>query len=123
MRDRINRRDFVISAATLAGGVALGCTDTNDPDPELPSLDHIIVVTMENRSFDHLLGWVPGANGRPAGLSYRDLNGVAHSPQHLTRFDSCGLADPNHSFQGGRQEYNNGALDGWLKADGNDLYA
>jgi len=127
---RISRRDFVARMAIATGAGLLGCSNSSEPDPdpdpivtEPGTLDHIIVVTMENRSFDHLLGWVPGANGRPAGLSYRDLNGVAHSPQHLTRFDSCGLADPNHSFQGGRQEYNNGALDGWLKADGNDLYA
>jgi len=24
---------------------------------------------MENRSFDHFLGWVPGADGKQAGLS------------------------------------------------------
>ena len=24
-----------------------------------------IVILMENRSFDHFLGWLPGADGRP----------------------------------------------------------
>jgi phospholipase C len=124
---RITRRDFVAQMAAAGVGL-LGCSDPSDPDgdpivPEPGTLEHVIVVTMENRSFDHLLGWVPGVNGRPAGLSYKDRNGVSRSPQHLTRFDSCGLADPIHSFESGRQEYNNGALDGWLTAGSNDLYA
>jgi phospholipase C len=32
---------------------------------------------MENRSFDHVLGWLPGADGRQGGLSYVDKDGVA----------------------------------------------
>jgi len=83
----------------------------------------VIVVTMENRSFDHLLGWVPGAEGRPSNLSYRDRDGVARAPFRLASPDGCGFGDPNHSYQGGRQEWNNGACDGWLIADGNDLHA
>ncbi|HEX2722715.1 MAG TPA: alkaline phosphatase family protein [Gemmatimonadaceae bacterium] len=96
------------------------------PPPPLPpsgTLDHIIVVTMENRSFDHLLGWVPGADGKQAGLSYLDTSGVPRSTHHLTEFESCTFADPNHSFSGGRQNYNNGGCDGWLRTDGNDIYA
>ena len=117
----MNRRDFVARAAVLAGGAALGCRSTDDPpDPE--SLDHIIVVTMENRSFDHLLGWVPGADGRQAGLTYTDSDGVAHLTSHYTDTSSCAFNDPNHSYEGARQEYNNGACDGWLRTDGNDLY-
>lgn len=125
MRDRINRRDFIISATALAGGAALGCKHTDDPGPisEVASLDHIIVVTMENRSFDHLLGWAPGADGRQAGLSYSDNEGVANPTHHLTITSSCAFTSPNHSFDGGRQEYNNGACDGWLQTPGNDLYS
>ena len=38
-------------------------------------LHHVVLVTMENRSFDHFLGWVPGADGEQAGLTYRDAAG------------------------------------------------
>ena len=31
---------------------------------------------MENRSFDHFLGWLPGADGKQAGLTYLDATGV-----------------------------------------------
>jgi phospholipase C len=85
-------------------------------------LDHIIVVTMENRSFDHFLGWLPGADGKQAGLTFLDRAGIAQSTHHLTDFQGCGFADPSHSFAGGRVDYNNGACDGWLRAENNDLY-
>jgi len=78
---------------------------------------------MENRSFDHLLGWLPGADGKQAGLSFLDKNEVSQSTHHLTSLNGCGQADPNHSFEGGHVQFNNGACDGWLKADGSDLSA
>ena len=34
---------------------------------------------MENRSFDHFLGWVPGAAGRQQGLTYLDDAGQPHT--------------------------------------------
>ena len=122
---RINRRDFVSHAAALTGAVALGCRESMrpEPDPDPPSIDHIIVVTMENRSFDHLFGWLPGADGRTSGLTYPDANGVMHSTWHHNSFDSFAFGSPGHSFEAGRINYNNGALDGWLKVPGNDLYA
>ena len=86
-------------------------------------LEHVIVVTMENRSFDHLLGWLPGADGRQAGLTYTDRAGTPHQTHHLTDFQGCGFADPDHSFDGGRAEYNSGACDGWLRTGANDLFA
>jgi phospholipase C len=27
-------------------------------------VEHVVVLMMENRSFDHFLGWLPGADGR-----------------------------------------------------------
>jgi phospholipase C len=31
---------------------------------------HVVVVMMENRSFDHFLAWHPTADGMQEGLSY-----------------------------------------------------
>src|SRR3546814_20962683 len=50
-------------------------------NPADSGLEHIVVVTMENRSFDHMLGWVPGANGRPAGLRFPARDGVMQATQ------------------------------------------
>ncbi|MDQ1400157.1 MAG: phospholipase, partial [Acidimicrobiaceae bacterium] len=34
------------------------------PPPAQAGFDHVVVLAMENRSFDHMLGWLPGAEGR-----------------------------------------------------------
>jgi len=79
---------------------------------------------MENRSFDHFLGWLPGANGRQAGLTYTDSAGVAHPTYPLAPdYQGCGHPDPDHSYAGARVEYDNGACDGWLRAGTNDIYS
>src|SRR4051794_5698751 len=108
-----------------AGAAAWGCSDVAGslPVPGKSGLEHVIVVMMENRSFDHLLGWVPGADGRQAGQSYADTGGASHPTHHLADFQGCGYGDPSHSYDGARMEYNRGACDGWLRASGNDIYA
>ena len=93
------------------------------PAPHRSGIEHVVVVMMENRSFDHFLGWLPGADGRQAGLSYVDRYGVRHRTHHLTAYDSCGFHDPDHSYEGGRIELNGGKCDGWLRAGENDLLA
>jgi phospholipase C len=39
---------------------------------------------MESRSFDHFLGWLPGAHGKQAGLTYLDSQGESHPASRLT---------------------------------------
>jgi phospholipase C len=93
-------------------------------DPAASGIDHVVVVMMENRSFDHLLGWLDGADGRQAGLRYPDRNGQLQKTQPLAPdFQGCAHPDPDHSFDGGRVEYDGGACDGWLRAGMNDSYA
>ncbi|MDQ3811725.1 MAG: alkaline phosphatase family protein [Chloroflexota bacterium] len=93
-------------------------------DPNTSGIEHVVVVMMENRSFDHFLGWVSGADGRQDGLTYYDRAGVPHSTYALAPdFQGCGHPDPDHSYQGGRVEFNGGACDGWLRAGNNDDYA
>jgi phospholipase C len=82
------------------------------------------LVMMENRSFDHFLGWLPGADGKQAGLMYTDAAGAAHPTWPLAPdFQGCAYHDPDHSYEGARVEWNNGACDGWLRAGKNDLYS
>src|SRR5437899_12952556 len=92
MSTPISRRRFLTSAATVAGAVALGCRDSwidapslaavagkPLPEPASSGIEHVVVFMMENRSFDHLLGWLPGADGRQAGLAYVDAASVPHA--------------------------------------------
>jgi phospholipase C len=78
---------------------------------------------MENRSFDHFLGWMPAADGRQAGLTFLDASGTPHNSARLTDFQNCSFGDPDHSYTGGRKEYNNGACDGWRIANAADDFS
>lgn len=127
----VNRREFLRRVAGAASGAALtaALTETSPiaaqtlPSPSTSQIDHIVVVMMENRSFDHLLGWLPGANGRQAGLSYLDSSGEAHPTSQLTTFVGCSHPDPDHSYAGGRSEYDDGKMDGWLRTTTNDTFS
>ena len=130
MSYRISRRRFIQTTASAAGVVALSGTDSlraqrpSLPRPQQSGIDHIVVVMMENRSFDHMLGWVPGADGRQAGLVYTDAAGVEHPTYALAPdYQGCGHPDPDHSYEGGRVQFNDGACDGWLRSGANDTYA
>jgi phospholipase C len=121
---------FLGGFAAVTGMVALGGAGllraqglTNLPDPNLSGVEHIVVVMMENRSLDHFLGWMPNIDGRQAGLKYLDANARPHSTYHLRDFQGCSHPDPEHSYAGGRVEYDNGGCDGWLRAGSNDTFA
>ena len=50
------------------------------PPRAISPIDTFVVLMMENRSFDHYLGWLPGADGRQAGLTYADKTGRRTPP-------------------------------------------
>jgi phospholipase C len=125
----IRRRTILTGAAGIAGGSVLtsvqaqAATSSTLPDPATSGIDHIVVVMMENRSFDHYLGWLPGADGKQSGLSYVDRDGVRHATHHLTDYQGLDHPDPDHSYEGGRVQYNGGRCDGWLRSGSNDEFA
>jgi phospholipase C len=87
-------------------------------------IQHVVVVMMENRSFDHYLGWLPNAEGEQAGLTYTDSAGMAFPTMPLAPdFQGCGHPDPDHSWEGGRTQYDGGRMDGFLRSGMNDVYS
>lgn len=133
----LSRREFLAGLAATTGALALGgCGDDDSgntgsssqvsalpADPALSGIEHVVVVMMENRSFDHMLGWVPGADGRQAGLAYVDKQGNMQSTHALAPdYQNCHFRDPDHSYAGGRLQLNNGAVDGWLRARTDDVF-
>src|SRR3954449_11160139 len=125
----LSRRGFLAGAA--ATGVLAACSSDKAasskpstassappaglPDPSNAPFDTVVVLMMENRSFDHLLGWLPGANGKQAGLTYPDLTGAPAPTFDLgDKVQSCGLMDPAHDFQSVAKQFNGGKCDGWL---------
>jgi phospholipase C len=94
------------------------------PSPRNLPIDTFVVLMMENRSFDHYLGWLPNADGRQAGLTYVDGAGQAHQTARLAPdFQGCDHPDPDHSWEGGRAQVNNGAMDGFLRSGENDVFS
>jgi phospholipase C len=128
----LTRRQLLIGSAATAAGAAVGravaapktsrlVTPTTLPSPNDSGIDHIVVVVMENRSFDHYLGWMAtepkfgAVEGKQAGLSYVDSNGATQSTYRLAVRQGCGMDDPDHSYSGGRVQFNGGACDGFAK--------
>lgn len=128
----VNRRDFLrraasVSAAALTAAIPEAKPQVKPagailPAPDASGIEHVVIVMMENRSFDHLLGWMPNANGRQAGLSYPDNNGVLHPTYRLNYYVGCSHPDPDHSYAGGRSEVNGGQMNGWLRTGTNDIF-
>jgi phospholipase C len=123
----LSRRRFL--QATVAATVASGCRSARSPARRAaagtttstsatsrePPFDTVVVVMLENRSFDHLLGWLPGADGRQGGLSYPDRTGRLHPTHDLgADFTGCGNTGPDHSWPGGQIQLHGGKNDGWL---------
>ncbi|HEY8739723.1 MAG TPA: alkaline phosphatase family protein [Candidatus Dormibacteraeota bacterium] len=118
----IPRRTFLKAAGAVAG---LAVTEPwravhSLAAPRLAqgttAFDHVVVLMMENRSWDHFMGWLPGANGVQAGLQYTDTAGTTYPTYPLAPdFQGCGYADPDHSWEGGVKQLNGGRVDGFLK--------
>jgi hypothetical protein len=126
---KFTRRSVLALAASLAalglGFKSKAATPPRGADPQsgspLPApaaapFDTVVVLMMENRSFDHVLGWLPGANGRQGGLSYLDKDGVAHETWPLgPDFQGCAYEDPDHTWAGIAVQYADGRCDGFLQ--------
>jgi phospholipase C len=123
----VTRRAFLKTASRAAAGLSFGMAFSGAAKPvpmaNKTGIQHIVLVMMENRSFDHFLGWLPGAAGQQSGLSYPDKSGASHPTFALAPdYQGCGYADPDHTYQGARIQYDNGACDGWLRAGTDDLF-
>jgi len=74
------------------------------PPAGLDNLKHIVVLMMENRSFDHMLGGLmkkyPKINGLTGNESNPDVNGTIAKVQPNAQFQSQLDPDPDHHFPG-----------------------
>ncbi len=121
----LTRRRFLqISAAST--GLAITGTDllsqavANASSKIRPQgsqgISHIVILMMENRSFDHFLGWVPGADGRHDLTFVSAVDGNTYPNYPLAPdFQGCGYSDPDHSWEGWLVEYNYGTMNGFLQ--------
>ena len=153
----MDRRDFLRTtgavgvAAALGGAALLGggheasasARSILDEAPVDSPIDTIVVLMMENRSFDHIFGWLGAddayleAGRRRFGdgfrvdgrldLEYRDRAGKHVPVQHLPTnpdetnpWRGCGHRVPGHSWFNGRRQRAHGFL---AEGTGNDEFA
>ena len=78
-------------------------------------IEHVVVLMMENRSFDHFLGWLPGADGRH-DMVFTAADGNVYPNYPLAPdFQGCGYSDPDHSWEGFLVQHDYGRMDGFLQ--------
>src|ERR1700687_1401279 len=81
----------------------------------LDNLKHIVVLMMENRSFDHMLGALkaknPLINGLTGNETNPDTNGNPVKVQPMADFQDQLNKDPDHHFPGTDLQIFGGATD------------
>src|SRR5262245_31613072 len=142
--EAVRRREFLGRTAALAGAAGLAAAlpaetligeaarqqtrASQMPSPRNMPIDTFVVLMMENRSFDHYFGWREDVDGKQAGLQYPDATGQLVSTHHLgSNYQGCAFRDPDHSWDGGRHQYNAGKMDGFVQGNaagtGSDSFA
>src|SRR5262245_31608422 len=90
-------------------------------EPSMRQIEHLIVLMMENRSFDQYLGALtlqgrPDINGIPTPPPTNPtIRGKAVAPVVLDGI-APGYPDPPHESSVMRTDWNNGALDGFVRS-------
>jgi len=140
---RVSRRQVLTGAAAIAAGLAArpffkggAAKAASLPGPVTPGLGlpdraawnarkpikHVIVLCQENRSFDHYFGkfaaqlGADGFDSVPGGLQYFTQSGTKSlAPFHL---DSFCDDDPGHGWNISHEKFADGAMNGFLKAEG-----
>jgi phospholipase C len=103
------------------GALAIETQGASLPNGETIPIDTIVVVMMENRSFDHFLqdlpqeGWTD-IDVAPSGATNPGIDGTPVPFTHGTGTQLC-FADTNHTWDGTHQEINNGAMNGFAVAN------
>jgi phospholipase C len=136
-----SRRKLIGGSAAIAGGAALAAylpasvlkaMDAGAATPFDPSqVKHIVYLMMENRSFDHYFGAMPGVAGfsDPKATTLPNGNTVFQQPDpdnplgylepfHLdtTKNGSAAVPSLSHAWQVQHASLNGGANDGWIRA-------
>ena len=134
----ISRRDLLKYGALLGGSeyaaaLLSGCgvlTSKNSPSPSsacagVNSIDHVVILIQENRSFDHYFGSYPGVRGfndKSAAFQQPYPGNTSTAPKgvllpfHLdsTKLNAACTHDITHDWIPQHQSWNNGAMNGFI---------
>ncbi|MCS6915976.1 MAG: alkaline phosphatase family protein [Myxococcales bacterium] len=144
----ITRRTALQQMSLGLGALALGCglppsasdapgpggPEPSGPEPRdepeptlsprelLASIDTLVVVMMENRSFDHYLGMLRHDRAYPAAARVDGLRGDETNPDpsgqpvRIFRLDTFRAKDPPHGWDACHAQWNEGRNDGFVRA-------
>jgi phospholipase C len=134
----LRRRDFLRRTAYAAGAAGAAATplgalmadaarsqalSSGLPRPRNMPIDHFVVLMMENRSFDHYFGWRSDVDGVQARTYLDPDNGNAPVATHhastmgTAQWQGCGHPDPDHSWEGGRDQLGSSRTDPTVEPD------
>ncbi|TJZ76673.1 phospholipase C, phosphocholine-specific [Rhodococcus oryzae] len=140
-RKSLSRRRFLTAGAGAAAAVA--ATSMLPPSLQralatpvrpggLESVEHVVLIMQENRSFDHYYGMLRGVRGfgDPNSLRLRTGGSVFEQPgpngpvlpfpirdsAAAQRMDTQNVTGLDHSWEGGHQALADGWHDGWIAA-------
>ncbi|MGW4480654.1 phosphocholine-specific phospholipase C [Rhodococcus triatomae] len=137
----LSRRQFLAAGSGVAAAVAAGsllppslqrALATPARPGGLDSVEHVVLVMQENRSFDHYYGTLRGVRGfgDPSALRLRNGASVFEQPgptggvlpfpirdsAAAQRMDTQNVTGLDHSWEGGHQALADGWHDGWIAA-------
>ena len=90
-------------------------TDGSTFDTRWP-IKHVVFIIKENRTFDHLFGRFPGADGARQGMDGDELRPLTRPPDRLPD-------DIPHCYDCAIEAWNEGRMNGFNRADISDRYA
>jgi len=115
----ITRRDALKTIGGLAGAATLskllpGCG--GGPD----GITNYVYLMLENRTYDHIFGARSWKEGKPGdglrdGITNPDLQGTP-VPLYEPSVEQLCVVDPPHGWDPSHLQWNNGAMDGFVKA-------
>ncbi len=129
-RGSASRRALPIALATTCLIAAAACSSSNeaktsatsDPTASISSIEHVVVLMQENRSFDHYFGHLKAyapqldVEAEPADASNPDpTNPDAPPIAAFHQTNLCEVADLDHSWNGTHREWDGGAMDGFTR--------
>jgi phospholipase C len=140
----MDRRQFLAGLGVSLGAASIGCGDNlapperpagNGPPPAeagactlatdlsakqlLAEIETVVVLCLENRSFDNVLGALRLVEGRTDidGLTGAETNlDRDGNPVGVHRLDDFTESDPPHNWGASHRQWNNGANDGFVWA-------
>lgn len=134
----MNRRRLLLSGAGAAAAVALMPANIRNAlarpvyrSGSLQDVEHVVMLMMENRSFDHYFGTMPGVRGfsDPTAITLETGGSVFHQPDprnpdgyllpfHLdTSVNSVQkIPTTSHAWSVQHASWNHGKMDNWVAA-------